>query len=107
MFVRVLVLVAFGLANIALFVRMVWGPTGILQYRDLKAQHTALQAEIAEIDARNLALSREIRMMQTDHQYMEKMVRKYLNFVRDKEVLYLFEDPASGRKGVAAGERKN
>ena len=35
MFWRVFILVALGLINVVLFSRMIWGPTGLMEYREL------------------------------------------------------------------------
>ena len=46
---------------------------------------------------RNLSLSREIRLLQTDQKYVEKMIRQRLHYLRDNEILYLFDAaPKSG-----------
>ena len=59
MFWRVFILVALGLINVVLFSRMVWGPTGLVEYRELKQQYAALQEQIAGLDAENLTLDRK------------------------------------------------
>ncbi|MGE9986519.1 FtsB family cell division protein [Desulfovibrio sp. SGI.169] len=100
MFWRVFILVVLGLINVVLFCRMVWGPTGLVEYRELKQQYAALQEQIAVLDAENLALSREIRLLQSDKQYVEKMIRQRLHYVRDNEVLYLFGSSAKTGAGA-------
>ena len=40
MFWRSFILVILGLVNVVLFSRMVWGPTGLLEYRELKKQYS-------------------------------------------------------------------
>ncbi|MDR2573102.1 MAG: septum formation initiator family protein [Desulfovibrio sp.] len=91
---RVFILVVLTLINIVLFGRMIWGPAGLLEYRELKSRHAALREQMDKIDVQNLSLSREIRLLQSDKQYMEKMIRRYLHYVRENEVLYLFDDEA-------------
>ena len=70
---------------------MVWGPTGLLEYRELKRQYADMERRIADLDAGNMAISREIRLLQADNQYVEKVIRQRLHYVRDNEVLYLFD----------------
>ncbi|WP_291440884.1 septum formation initiator family protein [Desulfovibrio sp.] len=94
MFWRSFILVVLGLISVVLFSRMVWGPTGLLEYRELKRQYAALETQIAGLDAENMALSREIRLLQSDNQYVEKVIRQRLHYVRDNEVLYLFDTSA-------------
>jgi cell division protein FtsB len=107
MFWRSLFLGILAVINIALFGRMVWGPTGLLEYRELKKQHAALEEQIAAIDRENVALSREIRLLQQDKQYMEKVIRQRLHYVRGNEILYLFDNASQVHAGAVAHERKN
>ena len=97
MFWRVTILLILGVFNLVLFSRMIWGPTGLVEYRDLKRQHAALVAEINSLDGQNKALSKDIRLLQSDGQYVEKMIRQRLHYMRDNEVLYLFGSSAHPR----------
>ena len=94
MFWRSFILVVLGLISIVLFSRTVWGPTGLLEYRELKKQYADLEKQIADLDKENVALSHEIRLLQSDNQYVEKVIRQRLHYVRDNEVLYLFDASA-------------
>ncbi|MDR3358796.1 MAG: septum formation initiator family protein [Desulfovibrio sp.] len=104
---RVFILVSLTLVNVLLFGRMIWGSTGLLEYRALKKQHGVIQKQLETLDAKNLSLSREIRMLQSDRQYMEKMIRQHLHYVRDNEVLYLFGDAAKTTSGGTRDDGKN
>ncbi len=101
---RVALLVALGGLNVVLFMRMVWGPAGLLEYRQLKMEHAGLEQKVAKLDQVNLHLSREIRMLQSDRKYTEKMIRQRLRYVRDGEIIYLFSDSSTG---AAAHDGKN
>ena len=107
MFWRVSILLILGIFNLALFGRMIWGPTGLVEYRDLKQQHAALLAEINSLDAQNRALSKDIRLLQSDGQYVEKMIRQRLHYMRDNEVLYLFGSSAQQSPGAPAHDGKD
>lgn len=108
MFWRAFILIAFGIVNVVLFYRMIWSPYGLIAYRNLKEQHAALEARVAELDKANLDLSREIRLLQSDDKYVEKMIRQRLHYVRDNEILYLFKDTqAASRPGGAIDEGKD
>lgn len=87
---RVVILLALGICNVVLFTRVIWGSTGILEYRELKARYESLQNEIASLDAENLSISKEIRLLQSDNKYVEKVIRQKLHYVRDNEILYIF-----------------
>ncbi len=80
--------------NIILVSRLLWGQQSLVSYRELAAQYAELLKERDKYDAINAGLSREIRLLQSDEKYVEKMIRQRLNFVRSNEILYLFtEDP--------------
>lgn len=102
---RVALLLLVGLCDLALFGRMMWGHGGIIEYRDLKQEYARIQGQIAELDARNMTLSREIRLLRTDRKYAEKMVRQKLRYLRDNEIVYLFPDNADN--GETANDGKN
>lgn len=78
--------------NVTLLFRLFWGTQSVASYHELSEQHSALIKEIAIFDGVNAALSREIRLLQSDEKYVEKRIRQRLNFVRNNEVLYLFTD---------------
>lgn len=104
---RVVILLALGICNVVLFSRVIWGSTGILEYRELKNRHESLQKEIRALDAENLALSKEIRLLQTDNKYVEKIVRQRLHYVRDNEILYIFGKQSENKPGAVSNDRKN
>lgn len=104
---RVLLLVVVGLFDLALFGKMVWGPGGIGEYRDLRNQYSSLQARISDLDAQNMALSRDIRLLQSDDKYVEKMVRQKLRYLRDNEIVYLFPVKAEVHNGATSNDSKN
>ncbi len=104
-FWKSLILVVAVVVNATLVFRLFWGPQSIVSYRELVAQHTELTEEIERYDAVNAALSREIRLLQSDEKYVEKMIRQRLNFVRGNEILYLFTGNTSS--GASADEGKN
>lgn len=102
---RVMLISILGICDAALFAKMVWGPGGIVEYRQLKGQYVSLKERISHLDAENMALSREIRLLQTDNQYVEKMVRQKLRYLRDNEIVYLF--PAKAQNGAITNDSKN
>ena len=88
MFWRVFLLCSFSVCNLVLLYRMIWGPTGLVDYSDLRSEYAEIQRQDAALDAENLSLSREIRLLQTDQKYVEKMIRQRLHYLRDNEILY-------------------
>ncbi len=96
---RVLLLCVFFAVNCLLVYKAVWGGSGLLEYRELQRQQREAEADCVRIDNENKALSREIRLLQSDPDYIEKMVRERLHYLHDNEILYLFgddSDPSAG-----------
>lgn len=94
--------------NLVLVYRIVWSDQGFVSYNSLKEQHFGLESRIKELDEKNRNLSREIRLLQSDEKYQEKVIRKRLNFVKDNEVLYIFPGTHDAAKtGAGPDETKN
>ena len=64
--------------NVILVSRLLWGPQSLVSYRELASQHAELLKERDSFDAVNAGLSREIRLLQSDEKYVEKMIRHIL-----------------------------
>ena len=97
---RVIILVVLGVLNLAVGAHLIWGSTGLLKYWAVKEEYASLQQRLAELDQQNLTLSREIRLLQSDNQYFEKMIRLRLHFVRPNEVLYVFDKSSASKPGA-------
>ena len=96
------------LVNVVLVYGLIWGDQGLMAYQSLKEQHNTLESRIKGLDEKNLALSREIRLLQSDEKYQEKMIRKRFNFVKDNEILYIFPGAHDTAKtGAGSNETKN
>ena len=94
--------------NIILACSLIWGDQGLRAYKNLKEQHEELAARIKDLDAKTVALSREIRLLQTDEKYQEMVIRERFNFVKDNEILYVFPSTKGAAKaGAGMHETKN
>lgn len=91
LFVRVFLFITLGVVNCALFFFMIWGQNGVLAYRDLKQQHAELQEQQAELEEKIVQLSHEIRLLKNDKNYQEKMIRQKLRYIRNNEIVYIFD----------------
>lgn len=107
MYIRIGILITIFFVNAVVFFRMVWGPTGLLEYYALKDKHQTLQAQIDDLDLKNLALSNEIRLLQTDNRYVEQVIRQHLHFIKNNELLYLFGAKHSKLSGADVNVGKN
>lgn len=88
---KMLFLVLLLLLNAALFSRLMWGSGSIHSWYALKEKHSEVSQELCALNEKRAALSREIRLLKTDPDYVEKVIRQRLNYVRENEILYLFD----------------
>ncbi len=80
--------------NVFLGYRLVAGDTGLLAYFELRDRYRQMERRLAEADDRSRDLSREIRLLRTDREYLEGRIRVRMNYVGEGETLYLFPDEA-------------
>ena len=108
MFARRLVLAVSLILNLVLIYNLIWGDRGAIAYNELRARCDGLEEHIRIVGDSNLELSKEIRLLQSDEKYIEKMIRNRLNFVRGNEILYIFpEEPKGEYPGVMPHEAKD
>ena len=94
--------------NCILLYSLIWGDQGLRAYRNLKEQHYFLESRIKDLDERNIALSKEIRLLRSDEKYQEKVIRQRFNFVKDNEILYIFPGAHDAAKtGAGLHESKD
>ncbi len=92
---RLAILCSLVFLNCFLAYKAVWGTSGLIAHGELKAEQHAAEEQCRQLDEANRLLSREIRLLQTDKAYMEKMIRERLHYLRENEILYLFGDGRS------------
>jgi cell division protein FtsB len=108
MFARRVVLAVSVLLNLILVYNLIWGQRGAIAYKELRVRCDSLEERIARIGEANLQLGKEIRLLQSDDKYIEKMIRNRLNFVRENEILYIFPGETKGEaSGAPPYETKN
>lgn len=88
---RVLVgaLIAF---NLFLLYSLMLGSEGYFAYKEQADNIEVLKAKIARLDQENLNLSRQVRLLRSDREYLERMVREQMKFVKNNETLYVFPE---------------
>ncbi|MDR0828442.1 MAG: septum formation initiator family protein [Desulfovibrio sp.] len=96
MLVRRFVLALSIVLNFVLAYNLVWGKSGAISYTELKERCGAMEERISRVGEQNIELSHEIRLLQSDASYIEKMIRNRLNFVRNDEILYIFPGETAG-----------
>ena len=93
--------------NLIFLYSLIWGNQGIADYRRLKNECRLLQEQIDALDKANVALEKEIALLETDRKYQEKIIRTRLNFVKPNEILYVFSPSASEPAGAEQDEPEN
>ncbi|OBQ46019.1 FtsB family cell division protein [Halodesulfovibrio spirochaetisodalis] len=91
------------LLNVSLIVYLLVSDNGVGNYRALKADTYAFTQEQNRLDEKAYLLSHEIRLLQSDSDYVEKIIRARLGFVKHNEILYIFSD---GKKKIPVGVRE-
>ena len=108
MFARRIVLAVSLFLNMILVYNLIWGERGVIAYKELRQRCDFLEERIRQIGEDNLELSKEIRLLQSDEKYIEKVIRNRLNFVRSNEILYIFPGETNGDPaGAMPNEAKN
>ena len=77
---------AIGLAA-ALILCWIYLPS-ITRYRELKSEEDRLSQKIRDIDAQIKVLADERHLLQNDLEYLEKVIREELGFVKPGEIVY-------------------
>lgn len=82
-----------------------FGEKGILRTMKLGQERAALQSRIAELEATQEELRKEIEALRSDRQYIESVARRELGMVKEDEVVYQFSNaakaPESGHEDPA------
>lgn len=78
--------------NLALLWALIWGGQGLVTYKGLRAELNELTAKAEALAQKNLELSREIQLLESDEKYIEQVIRKRLNFIKENEIWYIFPE---------------
>lgn len=80
------------LLNLSLITYLLISDNGLSNYHTLKADMHAFSQQQDMLDEKAYLLSNEIRLLQDDSTYVEKIIRARLGFVKSSEILYIFPD---------------
>ncbi len=83
--------------NVFLGMRLAMSEQGLPGYQELNRQKRVLEAELAALDAQNVGLTREIRLLEKNDAYIQRAIRERLHSVRPGEVIYLFPEAKDAR----------
>ncbi|MGE4264226.1 MAG: septum formation initiator family protein [Desulfovibrio sp.] len=93
--------------NFVLLFRLIWSDHGVIAYMNMRNRSVMLEDQLREVDAKSLELSNEIRRLKMDRAYQEMVIRDRMNYVKEKEVLYIFSDRTDVAQGAVDDEKKD
>ncbi len=85
--------------NIILAFHILWGENSFNNYREFRTNYNELEQKLSHQNSLNAELSNEIRLLKSDKAYKEKMIRNRLNYLKENEILYLFETNNNSKAG--------
>lgn len=74
-----------------IFFHLIFMDGGLYDLLKVKLRTRTAKLSIMQVDEENASLSRELRRIREDDQYLEEMVRKKYGLVREGEKVYRFE----------------
>lgn len=77
----------FGLLTVAVLVLAVFNDKGLLQVHMQSQKLSTIETEVAQIDAENKQLTKEIQGLRTDPAMIERLAREELKLVKPGEVV--------------------
>ena len=83
----------FGLLTVAMLLLAVFNDKGALQVRAQSKKLSAIETEMATLDAENKQLTEEIHALRTDPTAIEKLAREELKLVKPGEVVLVTPEP--------------
>ncbi|WP_027184926.1 FtsB family cell division protein [Desulfovibrio inopinatus] len=99
---RALLFTLIGL-NLFLLYGFFLGNDGLFTYLELKEQYRDLTSILEKTHGKCIDLSQEIRWLKSDREFIEKMTRNKMNYLKQNEILYIFpqssETTEQGRAG--------
>lgn len=93
--------------NLVLLFRLIWSEHGVFAYMNMRERGEKLEAQLQDIDAKSLELSKEIRRLKGDKAYQAMVIRDRMNYVKGNEVLYIFSGGMNVPQGAADDEKKD
>lgn len=79
------------LLNITLGYRLLFSEQSVFAWQGVQSHYAQMQEDLKGIYQKQAQLSEEIRLLQNNNDYIERAIRERLNYVRENEILYVFE----------------
>ncbi len=89
-----------------LFLHVMFGPNGMVVYRQKKAEYQNLQKEVNQLQKENDSANEEVQALKDDPKAIEKEAREQLHYAKPGEVIYVAPAPAPQQHPTTNSARK-
>lgn len=93
-----IILILILILNCILLYQFIWGKNSLNHYLELKDRKRELKTNVESIQQENLELSRQIRNLNNNSEYLKKVIRSKMNLLRSNEVIYLVTNSSNSTK---------
>ena len=83
-----------------------FGPNGMVVYRQKKAEYQVLQKEVENLQKENDSATDEVKALKEDPKTIEKEAREQLHYAKPGEVIYVAPAPAPQQHPTTNSARK-
>jgi len=91
--------VVVGLLVLLILGFTVFGEHGLMNLVRVRRQAEVMQAEVQRVREENARIADEIRRLQTDRAYIERLAREELGMVKPGELVFQFADTQEQKPG--------
>ncbi len=92
--------------TIWLFLHVMFGPNGMVVYRQKKSEYQNLQKEVNQLQKENDSANEEVQALRNDPKAIEKEAREQLHYAKPGEVIYVAPAPAPQQHPINNSARK-
>jgi len=89
-----------------LFIHVMFGPNGMVVYRQKKAEYQVLQKEVQNLQKDNDKATDEVTALKEDPKTIEKEAREQLHYAKPGEVIYVAPAPPPQQHPTTDSARK-
>lgn len=95
-----------GLLTVWFFLHVMFGPNGMVVYRQKRAEYQDLKKQIEQLQEENDHYTEQIKALQTNPKTVEKEAREQLHYARPGEVVYVAPAPSHSQPPASHAAKK-
>ncbi len=77
-----------------------FGEKGLIKIIQLRRERDRIIADVSRMEEENKRLQEEIKRLRDDSRYLESVARRDLGLIKENEILFIFEDETTAKKGA-------